>query len=57
MRVFNIKPKSENNININALNGLFRSIFGFERYILRFFDTPFGVSLIVVAEKKNGSKN
>lgn len=36
---------------IPAVNTLFRWVFGWEKFWLRFLDFPFGASLIVVAEK------
>ena len=46
-----IKPESENNITINGLNGIFGKLFGAERFWLRSFNFPFGVSIVVVARK------
>jgi SAM-dependent methyltransferase len=51
MRVTGIKPESENNVNISALNGIFGKLFSAERHILKNFDFPFGVSIVVVARK------
>lgn len=51
MRLTGIKPESENNVNISALNGFFGKLFSAERHILRKFDFPFGVSIVVVAKK------
>jgi SAM-dependent methyltransferase len=51
MRVTGIKPESENNVNISALNGVFGKLFSAERHILKNFDFPFGVSIVVVARK------
>ncbi len=51
MRVFKLKPASENNVNVSILNGLFATIFGAERYWLRWFGFPVGVSIIVVARR------
>ena len=51
MRVTGIKPESENNITISALNGVFGKIFSAERHILKNFNFPFGVSIVVVARK------
>lgn len=51
MRLTRIRPESENNININALNGLFGRIFGAEGSILRHTNLPFGVSAICVARR------
>lgn len=51
MRVTGIKPESENNVNISALNGLFGKVFGSESLWLKNFDFPFGVSIVVVARK------
>jgi SAM-dependent methyltransferase len=51
MRLTGLKPESENNINISALNGLFGKIFSAERFWLRNFSFPFGVSIVVVAKK------
>lgn len=51
MKITGIRPASENNVNISALNGLFGKIFGAERFWLRNFDFPFGVSIIIIAAK------
>ena len=51
MKLTGIKPESENNINISALNGLFGKFFGAERFWLRNFNFPIGVSIVVVAKK------
>ena len=51
MRLTRIRPASENNININALNGVFGRIFGAESSILRHVNLPFGVSAICVARR------
>lgn len=51
MRLTGIRPESENNINVSALNGLFGKVFSAERHILKNFDFPFGVSVVVVARK------
>lgn len=52
MRATGVKPESENNINISALNGLFGKIFSAERFWLKNLDFPFGVSIVVVAKKE-----
>ena len=51
LKLTGIKPESENNVNISALNGLFGSIFSAERFWLKRFGFPFGVSIVVVAKK------
>ena len=51
MRATGIKPASENNINISALNGAFGKLFSVERHWLKKLDFPFGVSIVVVARK------
>jgi SAM-dependent methyltransferase len=51
MKLTGIKPESENNINVSALNGIFGRLFGAERFWLRNFNFPFGVSIVVVARK------
>ena len=51
MKVTGIKPESENNVNISALNGVFGKIFGAERFWLKNFNFPFGVSIVIVAKK------
>jgi len=51
MRVTDIRPASENNINVNALNGPLGRIFGLESSILRHVNLPFGVSAICVARR------
>lgn len=51
MRLTGIKPESENNVNISALNGVFGKLFSAERFWLNSFNFPFGVSIVVVARK------
>ncbi len=51
MRITGVKPESENNINVSALNGLLGKIFSAEKYWLRRANFPFGVSIVVVAKK------
>ncbi len=51
MKLTGIKPESENNITVSALNGVFGKLFGSERFWLRNFNFPFGVSIVVVARK------
>ncbi len=51
MRLTGIKPESENNVNVSALNGLFGWLFGSERHFLRRFNFPFGVSVVAVGKK------
>jgi SAM-dependent methyltransferase len=51
MRVTGIKPESENNVNVSALNGVFGKLFSAERFWLKNLDFPFGVSIVVVARK------
>ena len=49
MRVTGVKPESENNINVAALNPLFARILGSEATFLRFMNFPIGVSGLCVA--------
>lgn len=51
MKLTGIKPESENNVNISALNGVFGKIFSAERFLLEKMDFPFGVSTVIVARK------
>ena len=51
MRITGIKPESENNVNISALNGIFGKLLGAERFWLKNFNFPFGVSIVIVARK------
>jgi SAM-dependent methyltransferase len=51
MKVTGVKPESENNITISALNGIFGKLFGAERFLLKNFNFPFGVSIVVIAKK------
>jgi SAM-dependent methyltransferase len=51
MKITGIKPESENNVNVSALNGIFGKIFGAERFWLKNFNFPFGVSIVIVAKK------
>ncbi len=52
MKLTGIKPESENNVNVSALNGIFGKLFGAERFFLKKFNFPFGVSIVIVATKK-----
>jgi SAM-dependent methyltransferase len=52
MKLTGIKPESENNITIGALNGFLGKLFGAERFWLKNFNFPFGVSIVIVAKKK-----
>lgn len=51
MKVTGIKPESENNVNVSALNGIFGKVFSAERFWLKNFNFPFGVSIVIVAKK------
>lgn len=51
MKLTGLKPESENNVNISALNGVFASLFGAERFWLRRLNFPLGVSIVIVARK------
>jgi SAM-dependent methyltransferase len=51
MRLTGIRPASENNITIGALNGLLGRILGAESWWLKRMSFPFGVSIICVARK------
>jgi len=51
MKLTGIKPESENNVNISALNGIFGKLFSAERFWLKRFNFPIGVSIVVVAKK------
>ncbi len=51
MRLTGIKPESENNINVSALNGVLGKVFSAERFWLKKFGFPFGVSIVVTAKK------
>ncbi len=51
MKLTGIKPESENNITISALNSIFGRLFGAERHWLQSFNFPFGVSIVIVAKK------
>jgi SAM-dependent methyltransferase len=51
MRLFGIKVETEANINISALNKPQAWLFGSERFWLRRFNIPFGVSGLCVARR------
>lgn len=51
MKITGIKPESENNVNVSALNGIFGKIFSAEKFWLKNFDFPFGVSIVITARK------
>ena len=49
MRATGLRPASENNINIGALNGVLGRVLGAESSLLRHVNFPFGVSALCVA--------
>lgn len=51
MRATGLRPASENNINVSALNGLLGRVLGAESSFLRRMNFPFGVSALCVARK------
>ena len=51
MRLTGLKPESENNVNISALNGVFGKLFSAERHWLKRLNFPFGVSIVIQAKK------
>lgn len=51
MRLTGLRPASENNITIGALNGFFGWIFGAESWWLKRMNFPFGVSIVCVARR------
>jgi SAM-dependent methyltransferase len=51
MRLTGLRPASENNINVSALNGVLGKLFGAESWWLRRMNFPFGVSAICVARR------
>jgi hypothetical protein len=51
MRLTGLRPASENNVNVGALNGLLGRIFGGESWWLRRMNLPFGVSIVCVARR------
>jgi SAM-dependent methyltransferase len=53
MRLTRIRPSSENNITIGALNGLLGRTLGAEGWWLQRMNFPFGVSIVCVARRDN----
>lgn len=51
MRLFRLRAATEYGINLPRLNGVFAHIFAAERFWLRRFSFPFGVSALCVARK------
>ena len=51
MRLTGVRPASENNITIGALNGFLGWILGAESWWLRRMNFPFGVSIVCVARR------
>ncbi|MEA2173244.1 MAG: hypothetical protein QOD00_836 [Blastocatellia bacterium] len=56
MRATGLRPASENNINVSALNGLLGRILGAESALLRHLNFPFGVSALCVARRVEESQ-
>lgn len=51
-RLFNLKKReSDFDINNNFLNKVFHTLFNFEAKLLRYFNFPFGVSILLVIKK------
>jgi SAM-dependent methyltransferase len=51
MRATGLRPASENNINVSALNGVLGRILGAEGSLLRRMNLPFGVSALCIARR------
>lgn len=51
MRATGLKPASENNLNVSALNGVLGRVLGAESIWLRRLGLPFGVSALCVARR------
>jgi hypothetical protein len=51
MRATGLKPASENNINVSALNGVLGRVLGAESTLLRRMNFPFGVSALCLARR------
>jgi len=51
MRLTGLRPSSENNLTVGALNGPLGRVFGAESSILRYLNLPLGVSAICVARR------
>ncbi|MCC6824490.1 MAG: class I SAM-dependent methyltransferase [Acidobacteria bacterium] len=51
MKATGLRPASENNINVSALNGLFGKLFAAERFWLKRYNFPVGVSIVVAARR------
>ncbi len=51
MRATGVRPASENNINVSALNGLLGRVLGAESTLLRRMNFPFGVSALCIARR------
>lgn len=51
MKVTGLRPASENNINVSALNGVLGRVLGAESAFLNRMNFPFGVSALCVARK------
>jgi SAM-dependent methyltransferase len=54
-----LSSKSGNELDIPSppVNFLLKKIFGFEKYLIRFLGLPFGVSILIVASRKNLGEN
>ena len=51
MRATGLRPASENNINVSALNGVLGRVLGAESALLRRMNFPFGVSALCLARR------
>jgi hypothetical protein len=50
-RLLRLSPDMEYRVLSRPLNHALKAIFGFERHLIRYMNLPFGVSVMVVAEK------
>lgn len=53
MRLTGLRPESEANINVSALNGFFGRLLGAESWWLKRMSFPFGVSIVCIARRDN----
>lgn len=51
VRLFRIQPREENETGIGVFNGFWYHIFHLESRLLRWLSFPFGISLLIVAQK------
>jgi hypothetical protein len=56
IRLLKLKIRSENEVNFPLLNSILKTLFSLEVNLLKYVSFPFGVSILCIARKKEGTQ-